>query len=218
MNKLLAKQYVTRLGIKTPPFHILDITDAEDRKLLELFRTFPQPSVIKPINKGSSVGVTVARSFNEFVEGVRNAFSYSSKVLLEAFIRGKEATVGVIDRFRGKDTYSLLPVEIIPPASCNFFDYHAKYSGESREECPGNFSSSEKSELMRLAEAVHQGLGLRHYSRSDFIVSPRGIYFLEANTLPGLTSESLLPKSLTAVGSNLPEFLDHIITLAMERK
>jgi D-alanine-D-alanine ligase len=74
-------------------------------------------------------------------------------------------------------------------------------------------------ELQRLAALAHKALGLRHYSRSDFIVTPkRGIYFLETNTLPGLTSESLLPKSLYAVGATLPEFLDHIITLALERR
>ena len=71
---------------------------------------------------------------------------------------------------------------------------------------------------MRLARLAHEPLGLRHYSRSDFIVSPRGIYFLEANTLPGTTAESLYPKSLAAVGSGLPEFLDHVITLALEQK
>ncbi|MBC7836866.1 ATP-grasp domain-containing protein, partial [Acetobacteraceae bacterium] len=133
---------------------------------------------------------------------------------VEEFIKGKEATVGVVDNFRGEKFYALMPVEIVPPPSREFFDYHAKYSGESTERVPGNFTHSEKEELMYLAKRAHETLGLSHYSRSDFIVSKRGIYFLEINTLPGLTGESLLPKALAAGGSKLPEFLDHVITLA----
>ncbi len=83
---------------------------------------------------------------------------------------------------------------------------------------PGNFTAAEKEQLAAIAKAVHKGLGLSHYSRSDFILSRRGIYFLEVNTLPGLTSESLLPKAVEAVGSRLPDFLDHIITLAQKDK
>ncbi len=70
---------------------------------------------------------------------------------------------------------------------------------------------------MRQARVMHQALGLRHYSRSDFIVSPKGIYYLETNTLPGMTSESLLPKSLAAVGVSFPDFLSHLVDLAMRR-
>ncbi|MDE1988361.1 MAG: D-alanine--D-alanine ligase, partial [Patescibacteria group bacterium] len=87
------------------------------------------------------------------------------------------------------------------------------------EICPGNFSQSEKEAIQELAVAAHKALGLRHYSRSDFIISPRrGIYILEVNTLPGLTDDSLMPKSLNAVGCSLPDFLDQLITLALERK
>ena len=98
----------------------------------------------------------------------------------------------------------------------DFFDYAAKYTGISQEICPGNFSADEKAEIQALATLVHRHLNLRHYSRSDFIVNPRrGIYFLEVNTLPGLTSESLVPKALAAVGCPLPEFLDHVLQLAL---
>ena len=218
MNKLLAKQHLLKEGIKTPRHIVLNVREDLSQKLMEVFRTFPQPSVIKPINKGSSVGVTVARDYHEFVEGVQSAFTHSSDILIEEFIRGREATTGVVENFRNEPVYALLPVEIIPPQKHGFFSYDAKYSGETQELCPGNFSPQEKAELIRLAKEVHRILNLRHYSRSDFIVSPRGIYFLEVNTLPGLTSESLFPRSLNAVGSSLSEFLDHIIGLAMSRR
>ena len=108
-------------------------------------------------------------------------------------------------------------MEINPPIGSSFFDYSAKYGGASREICPGNFTKKEKIELEDLAVRIHKAIGLSHYSRSDFIVSMRGIYALEANTLPGLTNESLFPKSLNAVGATLREFLNHIISLAYSR-
>jgi D-alanine-D-alanine ligase len=129
----------------------------------------------------------------------------------------KDATCGVVEKFMDEPLKALPPVEIIPPTEADFFDYQAKYGGQSREICPGNFSNTETAEIQRVAAAAQRTLGLRHYSRSDFIIHPtRGIYFLEVNTLPGLTNESLLPKSIRAAGSTLPEFLDHVLTLALE--
>jgi len=125
----------------------------------------------------------------------------------------------VVDNFRNEEIYSLLPVEIRKSNDSAFFDYQAKYGGKSEEICPGNFTVAEKKIIQNMAKEAHQALGLRHYSRSDFIINPRrGIYILETNTLPGLTSESLLPKSLKAVGCSLPDFLDHLIILALDGK
>jgi D-alanine-D-alanine ligase len=189
-----------------------------ERQITEVFRTFPQPSVIKPAASGSSVGVTIAKSFGEFAAGVRKAFQHSAQVIVEQFIAGKEATVGVIDRLRGQKHYGLPPVEIVPPTTCTFFNYTAKYGGDSVERCPGNFSRTETDELVRVARLAHEVLDLRHYSRSDFMVTPKGeVYFLESNTLPGLTNESLLPKSLSAVGVSVPQFIDHVVDLAVHK-
>jgi len=177
------------------------------------------PAVVKPVSAGSSVGVSLAHSLGELETALEEAFRYSDQAIVEEKISGREATCGVIENFRGLPVYSLLPVEIIKPQDRDFFDYHAKYSGKSQEICPGNFSAGEKEEIQRLAKEAHRVLGLRHYSRSDFIIHPkRGIYILETNSLPGLTPESLFPISLEAVGSNLPEFLDHIVTEALTRR
>jgi D-alanine-D-alanine ligase len=181
----------------------------------EVFRSFPQPWVIKPATSGSSVGITVATSFEQLLGGIMEAFQHSEKVFIEDYLRGREATVGVIEGFRDEDVYALPPIEIIPAPERTFFDYHAKYAGASQEICPGNFTMEEKRELERLAKLVHRELGLRHYSRSDFIINPAGIYFLEVNTLPGLTESSLVPKAVHAVGSSLSEFLDHLVTRAL---
>lgn len=215
MNKALTKDMLQKHGIRMARSVTLSVSPDLERQIAETFRTFPQPSVIKPVSSGSSVGVTIARSFQEFATGIKNAFQHAAQVLVEQFIPGKEATVGVVERMRGQKQYGLPPVEIVPPAACTFFDYTAKYGGESIERCPGNFSRTETDELIRVARLAHEALGLRHYSRSDFMVGPRGeVYFLETNTLPGLTDESLLPKSLAAVGVTMPQFLDHVIDLA----
>ncbi|MDP3725941.1 MAG: D-alanine--D-alanine ligase [bacterium] len=218
MNKLLSKKSFKKHRIKILKHKIIRPTDDLYGAVTKVFRTLPQPSVAKPLSGGSSVGVTIARTFHELLEAVDRAFQYDSSVLVEEYVKGREATCGVIDRFRGEAHYALPPIEIIPPPTHDFFNYDAKYSGVTRELCPSNFSMREKKEIMALAIAAHRAIGARHYSRSDFIVSPRGIFILEINTLPGLTEESLLPKACSAVGCSFPDLLDHLITLALERK
>jgi D-alanine-D-alanine ligase len=151
------------------------------------------------------------------VPALTKAAEHGDSILVEEFIPGIEATCGVIEGFRDHELYALPPIEIRPHAG--FFDYDAKYQGKSQEIVPATFSESIKKSLEELAGKVHRALGLRHYSRSDFIIHPRrGIYVLEVNTLPGMTDESLLPKALRAVGSDVHELIDHVIKLAMNRR
>jgi D-alanine-D-alanine ligase len=219
MNKAATKRVATENGIKTPAYFLVRRSESPSElreNLFQAFRSLPMPVVVKPVILGSSVGVTLAGSFEALESAVRKSLSFAEAVMIEEFISGKEATCGVIDGFRKMDTYSLIPVEIRPPAHKDLFDYESKYTGITEEICPGNFSSKENFEIQRLSVLIHKALGLRHYSRADFIIHPkRGIYFLETNTLPGLTDESLLPKALRSVGSNMPEFLDHVIGLAL---
>ena len=216
-HKQRTKEAVERVGVKVA--HGVAVESAGDIEALahRLFRTLPHPAIVKPVVGGSSVGTTIAHNFTELQFALEQAFAVAPTALVEEFIRGREATVGVLNHFRNEPTYALMPVEIIPPPEHAFFSYDAKYGGKTEERVPGNFSRTEKDELQRLAKLVHGGLGLNHYSRSDFIVSKRGIYFLEVNTLPGLTKESLLPKALHAVGAKLSDFLDHVLQLARKR-
>ncbi len=216
MNKVLAKEHVAGVGVRTALHRVLT-RDVTEQGIAKLFRAFPQPSVIKPLDGGSSVGVVVARDYHTFVNGILDVLEHDEQVLIEEFILGVEATVGIIEGFRGEKYYALPPIEIVPKAR-PFFDYEAKYAGASEEICPARFSVKLNKELEGLARTVHRTLGLCHYSRSDFIVNPRGIYFLEVNTLPGLTETSLIPKAVGAVGAKLPDFLDHLVTLALSRK
>ncbi|MBI2474202.1 MAG: D-alanine--D-alanine ligase [Candidatus Taylorbacteria bacterium] len=217
MNKALTKEFVAKGGIKTPIARLISKGEYDAGTAGKLYRSFPQPSVIKPMALGSSVGVAIAQTVHELESALENAFKRSDSVLIEEYISGKEATCGVVERFNNSDLHALPPVEIVPKSSTGFFDYDAKYLGKSEEICPGRFSAEERTEIERLAAEVHKIMGLRHYSRSDFIIHPRrGIYFLEVNTLPGLTEASLLPKAVAASGSSLGNFLDHIIKQALE--
>ena len=178
---------------------------------------FSLPYIVKPVSAGSSIGVSLVKSRDDFVAALAKAFESGDSVMIEEYIPGVEANVGVIQGFRGMDMYALPPVEIRPSVG-NIFDYIEKYGGGSKEIVPATFPTLIKKELERLAIAAHEALGLRHYSRSDFIVTPRrGIYILETNSLPGLTQESIVPKALKAVGSSLSEFSDHLISLALSR-
>lgn len=227
-NKFLAKKRFSSLGIKTPnyilfPAYFKDLdgprSDYAKEKAKEVLRRMAPPWIVKPVTGGSSVGIRVCRSFPELVKTFDELVDEKISVIVEEFIMGREATVGVIENFRGEKVYTLPPTEVLFPKTCYFFDYESKYNGQAKEICPGRFSNSEKDGLRELSKIIHSGLSLDHYSRSDFIIHPkRGIYAIEVNTLPGLTDQSLTPKALCAVGSTMPEFINHIINLALKRR
>ena len=217
MHKLMAKVRAREAGLLTPESRFIERAEDSAEAVGEVIRTFHQPVVVKPVGWGSSVGVSIIGGYAPVLASVEKLFAEgASAVLVEELIRGKEATAGVVENLRGEALYALPPIEIIPPED-DFFSYDAKYSGATREICPGNFSRVVSEELRRAARVMHRALGLRHYSRSDFIVAPKGIYYLETNTLPGLTAESLLPKSLAAVGVPFQDFLSHLVNLALSR-
>ncbi len=216
MNKAMAKDFFKKAGLKTPVYILVKKEDNLEEKAKEIFRTFPIPAIVKPNGSGSSLGVTIVKTIKDIVPAIEEALRHSDYAIVEEFIEGKEATCGVIENFRDKSIYPLLPIEIVKPREIGVWGFTEKYSGFSEEICLGNFSSKESKMIQDMAIEAHRVLGLRHYSRSDFIInSKRGIYILEVNSLPGLTKESLLPKSLDSVGCAFSFFLDHILTLAL---
>jgi D-alanine-D-alanine ligase len=220
MDKPRAKDIFKKAEIKVPNGIVLKRGEQTEAEAIayDAFQKIAPPWIIKPAGSGSSVGLYLARTFPELVQAIESCFNFSDAILVEEYIKGKEATCGVVDGLRGHDYYPLIPIEIITPSNKKLFDYEAKYAGITSELCPGRFNPAEKAEIERLATEIHKVLGLRHYSRSDFILSPRGIYTLEVNTLPGLTEESLIPKSLKAAGIPYDQFLDHVLTLAMNNR
>ncbi len=219
MNKPRAKELFKQHELKVPHSLSLEYDGKDMADYAQMvFAKISPPWIVKPADKGSSVGIFVVKFYPELARALEQCFAVSDRVLVEELIKGREATGGVIENFRGHNRYSLPVVEISKPLESPFWTYEDKYQTENvRQTCPACFAQEEKSELEELAVMVHDLLGLRHYSRTDFILSPRGIYVLETNSLPGLTPESSLPKALEAVGCSYEEFLDHLLQLALRK-
>jgi D-alanine-D-alanine ligase len=216
MHKVLSKARAQEMGLRTPRFEFIEQGADVEGITYKIIRNFHQPVVVKPVAWGSSVGVSIVGGFAPVYKAIMELLPESGGVLVEEYIRGTEATAGVVENFRNEDLYALPPIEIVPPQN-DFFSYKSKYDGSTREIVPGRFTYKIQQELMEAARTMHRALDLRHYSRSDFMVAPSGIYYLETNTLPGLTKESLLPKSLNAIGEPFSDFLVHLIDLAMTK-
>jgi D-alanine-D-alanine ligase len=202
MNKILSKNNFDSYNIKTP-YHVAVKKDDDRQEISKyVFNHFLLPFVVKPASGSFEAGLSIVKSFNDLPQALEHAFSISDTALIEEYVRGREATCGVIDKFRGESLYTLLPVEI------------DRKTG--RETIPGNFTPEEKQEIFRIARLTHQALNMRHYSHIDMILTPRrGIYVLEANSLPSLAEGSRFPQSLEAIGSNIGQFLDHLISTAL---
>ena len=167
----------------------------------------------KPVRDGSSYGLIVVNSTQDVV-AVRLA-AKTEEYVIEPFIAGTEATCGVLEQLDGS-LIALPPVEIIPAEG--EFDYTAKYIAKATQEiCPGRFAPEINAQIMDQAIKAHMAMSCSGYSRSDFIVSDKGLIFLETNTLPGLTKASLYPKSLKAQGIEFADFLKDQIALAVKR-
>jgi D-alanine-D-alanine ligase len=162
------------------------------------------PAVVKPSREGSTVGLSVVRQPAELGAALVEAARYDSEVMVERFIPGRELTIGILGH------EALAVGEIIPQHE--LFDYECKYTpGMSEEIFPASLPPDVAQEVQRLGLAAHLALKLKGYSRVDFRLTPEGdLYCLEVNTLPGMTSTSLMPQSAGAVGIGFPELCERI--------
>lgn len=217
MHKDLAKARFTEAGLLTPRGDLICADDVFGEVAAQIAHMGGLPVVVKPVSGGSSIGASIVRTKEELEQALLLASTYGD-MLVEELIEGREATCSVIDAGTAGEHIVLCPIEIIPEGAKKLFDYDAKYAGASEEIIPGRFTLLTLGDIRNLAAKAHRAVGARHYSRSDFIVSPKGIYILEINTLPGLTEQSLTPKALAAADMEFPDFLDHILTLALSAK
>jgi len=219
MDKARTKEILGRIdGIKFAESIALDPSKVYDldKETKKIFEQFSAPYIIKPRYGGSSNGLYKVDTVRELPDALEKSLK-QGPVIVEEFVEGIEATCGVLEDFRNEMIYALPLVEIRPKTESGLFDRESKYNGETEEICPGNFPEETKRIIQKASVDIHEKLKLRHYSRSDFIVSKKGIYFLEVNTLPGLTSESLFPKSADAIGLNFESLLGHLLKLALRR-
>lgn len=216
MHKVMTKDRLRQHGIKMAR-HMLVSRSARgnvEGMAASIASLFGPRYVLKPVSGGSSIGTQIADNRQVLIAALARGLEAYEQILVEELIDGREATCGVINNFRDHPLYTLPPIEIVPPRD-SFFDYEVKYNGATEEICPGRFLRHEKEELERLARLIHEELELSQYSRSDFIVAKDGVYFLEVNTLPGLTPESLMPKGLVAVGATYEQFVSHLVEDAL---
>lgn len=215
-NKALTKKSLIGFGILMPDWR--ELSSDEDLNLSEAINdvksAFGPEYIIKPVASGSSFGVSMVRAGEDLETAIRKALETHEKILVEEFIRGREATCATLENFRNDDIYIFPSVEIIPPRDSLFFDTNVKYNGQTVEICPSRFSYGERAKLAEITALVHQTLDLSQYSRSDYIINNNGVYFLEVNTLPGLTTESLYPKAAAAVGLNYDQLIVHLVETA----
>lgn len=169
-----------------------------------------KPHVVKPVGGGSSFHTYINVLVHDpRLPQIEESFKQHKKMMVEEFIAGVEVTVPVLD---GK---KLPLIEIVPPEG-EFFDYNNKYNGRTQEICPSiNVADAVQQQAQEIAQKCHKILGCRHLSRVDMIIDRRGkIYTLEVNTMPGMTNQSLFPKSAQVSGMTMAGFVDYLIELA----
>jgi D-alanine-D-alanine ligase len=198
MNKAVSKQLFLQNGIQTPPGVTVTRRDRE-------YKNPGFPCVVKPVSRGSSVGVSVVNSPEEYGAALEVAFQYDDEAVAERYIKGRECDVGILN---GK---ALPVIEICPKEG--FYDYKNKYQkGMTDEFCPADFPPDMTLKLQSTAERVFSVLKLEVYARMDFIVDGGGgVWCLEANTLPGLTPVSLFPQEAAAAGMSYEDMCQAII-------
>jgi D-alanine-D-alanine ligase len=213
MNKILSKQLYVQAGLPTAPYAVMDRTGmAAARGVLDQMGL---PVVVKPEHEGSSIGLSIVRSADQFTKALENAWQFDRRCLVEKFITGVEVTGGVL----GNDSLQALPlIEIVPGAGHEFFDYSAKYTpGASQEICPARLPQELAAKARDCALRAHQALCCRGYSRTDMMVSDDEVVVLETNTIPGMTQTSLFPQAAAAAGMPFSRLLDRLIELALEK-
>ncbi len=202
MNKNLSKEIMRQNDILTANWIKLSLEGSNINYDIIKF-----PCVVKPCGCGSSIGVSIVQTLEEFKTALIYAKKYECDIIVEEKITGREFSVGILEN------QSLPPIEIIPKKG--FYDYNNKYQANSSaivEECPANISKELEQNLKDIALQVHKVLQLGSYSRIDFIVDENNrIYCLEANALPGMTPTSLLPQEASAVGINYDKLCEKIL-------
>ena len=208
MNKGMAKQLFLENGIPTP--RGTSLKRGEDAAKIETCGIH-FPCVVKPCSGGSSIGVSIVHDKAEYEQALKEAFRWENELVIEEYVKGREFSVGVID-------FQALPIIEIAPVE-GFYDYKNKYkAGSTVETCPAELSEQITKEMQGYAEKVAEVLGLNTYSRTDFLLDAEDhIFCLEANTLPGMTPTSLLPREAKVTGVDFNQLCEKLIESSMRK-
>lgn len=228
MNKAIAKEIYRKAKIQTPDS--FTVHKNEEYSLDNLTKTTGVDVVVKAVKEGSSLGLYFANGKAEIEKSIEKAFDFDDTVLVERKIQGHEITCAVLD-FTDEDAKKLhsklnfvensaaLPViEII--SKNEFYDFSSKYDEDgSQHICPAKLDENTTKKIQAVAIAAHKSLGCNGFSRTDFLVNDEGeIFALETNTIPGMTSKSLVPDAARAVGISFEDLCEMIINYELNRK
>jgi D-alanine-D-alanine ligase len=214
-NKAQARRALRKIGINMPravSFGFSDDLSTGDFAKM-VFEQFGPPYVVKPASSSFSNGVVYVATINELPDAIGDTLDNFGSALVEEFVRGREVSVGVLNGFRGEDFYALPPAEITCGDEGLLITSRAWRDGLLRTTCPSESHNivAHRSALLDTAKKAHSALGLSGYSTSDFIVTSKGPYLLEVDSLPGLYDDAPFPVMLDAVGASVPEFVEHVI-------
>ena len=207
MDKGITKRLFETGGVPTP--RGFELKRGEDPDLAA--RGMELPVVVKTCCGGSSVGVYIVRTPEEYREALEGAFSYEEQAVVEEYVDGREFSVGVVDQ-KAYPVIEIAPVE-------GFYDYKNKYSaGAAVETCPALISGEQTRRMQEYACRGCEILGIRGYARLDFMMNGDGkIYCLEANTLPGMTPTSLLPQEAAVLGMSFADLCEELIRISLKK-
>jgi D-alanine-D-alanine ligase len=177
----------------------------------EIIEKVGLPCFIKPNNAGSSYGISKAHAHKDILPAIAIALKEDSEILIESFLDGTEVSVGII-QYEGKT--KVLPITEIVSEN-DFFDYQAKYEGKSQEVTPARISNAQQKKLEETAKKIYKILNISGFSRAEFIFVDEEPYFLEINTVPGFTEESILPQQAKAAGISLEALFENAIETAL---
>ena len=208
-NKRDTLSVVKEYGIKTAVSVYLNKGDVVN--LDKIIAKVGLPCFVKPNNAGSSYGISKVHTKTEMLPALEKAYQEDSEILIESFLDGPEVSVGVI-KYKGET--KVLPITEIVTEN-DFFDYEAKYEGKSQEITPARISEAIKMKVEEAAKKVYTILNMSGFSRSEFILVDNEPFFLEMNTVPGLTENSILPQQAQAAGIILKELFDNAIENAL---
>jgi D-alanine-D-alanine ligase len=211
-NKYATKCFLRDAGIKMAKEVYITKRDKIDPEVL--VRQLGLPMFIKPNASGSSYGVSKVKDVKEIEKALEIAFSESDTVLAEECISGRELQQGVFKT--AKQSIDLPITEIIPENE--FFDYEAKYLGKSKEITPADIPAELAGRMGRLSSLIYDRLDCKGIVRIDYIVHNHEIYFLEINTVPGMSEQSIVPQQLSAIGMTLPEAFGLLLEDTLDRR
>ncbi len=207
MTKSFTKDFLLQHGIQTPEFQIWSVKN-QTQKEFEKNITIKLPFVVKPESQGSSVGITIVREKKDVASALKGASKYDTSIMVEEFINGREITAGVLN---GR----ALPLIEIKP-KIGFYSYESKYTkGKTEYLCPAPLPPNLTQKIQDTSVKIYSLLRCRGVARADYMMAADfQFYFLEINTLPGMTSLSLVPKAAQQMGLSFPDLVEEILNSA----